>query len=771
MKTLVARRALLVAATASTVGFKSAPALAAPRTAINTPAVPTPALPTPAAPPADGWLLLESIDLNSIPLIETEYSADFAAYLARLLITWEPVTRRWWEARQAEAADFAPSAYVRPDTPFAELGAERQRFYCRAEFEALVLSVLVGLGRYTGGEGATRLVATLRARYGRSPAQKRQLAQLLSLLTLHQPTGEIAALLGEADNARVVSIDLPSPVRGFGPRPPRVVVAPPPSRLAGAKQAVARPLVEPTGEWLEVRLIDGGLGYADGEVPVVTLSQPTSAGGGGGGREARFRATVAGGRVASVQLLDAGAGYISTGGGGTVTLQVAPPAALLRDGVHEEARAARAELVAEFQLTALELLDGGAGYSADEPPLVTVSAAIDDPAGSPPSAPRPPLALRASLSERSGALTAAEVSGLERRLSRAFDGGLELPTRGPPMLLPPMLLPVRADSEAAYLLPLCVPPGAFGLPAEAPVEVQTPLTLSSAAKIFLCGAACSSTAHTVLVPIDVVKTRMQAEPGEYSNVVECTRRIVAEEGPGAFAQGGAATLVGYALAGSLSFGGVEVFGRAIRGAAGPGNTLLFATPYLVLAATCATAVCAVAICPFESVRVLSVRTGESSSAISRRYLEEGKLLQLFNGLPPLLLKEVPFVVSKFVVFESVSAALLSALPQLSLGGLTSLAAGALSGAIAAIVSQPADTIFTLASDAESVPLMLAVERVRDEPSLMLEGVGARIVFGSLLVSLQFFLYTTLRGLLDVSASDLTLVWDALAVLKQSAVEP
>ena len=38
----------------------------------------------------------------------------------------------------------------------------------------------------------------------------------------------------------------------------------------------------------------------------------------------------------------------------------------------------------------------------------------------------------------------------------------------------------------------------------------------------------------------------------------------------------------------------------------------------------------------------------------------------------------------------------------------------------------------------------------------------------LLASLQFLFYARLRGLLGVSKSDLTLVWDVLAVLKGGA---
>ena len=69
------------------------------------------------------------------------------------------------------------------------------------------------------------------------------------------------------------------------------------------------------------------------------------------------------------------------------------------------------------------------------------------------------------------------------------------------------------------------------------------------------------------------------------------------------------TAAGYALAGSLSFGLLEVFSRAINDLAGPGNALFFSTPLLALSSAMATAVCATAVCPFEAVRILAVRSG------------------------------------------------------------------------------------------------------------------------------------------------------------------
>ena len=62
-------------------------------------------------------------------------------------------------------------------------------------------------------------------------------------------------------------------------------------------------------------------------------------------------------------------------------------------------------------------------------------------------------------------------------------------------------------------------------------------------------------------------------------------------------------------------------------------------------------------------------------------------------------------------------------------------------------------------------LARSIAALRANPSLALNGVGPRLLFGSLLVSLQFVLFTECRDLLGVSRDDLTFYWDALSVLR------
>ena len=89
------------------------------------------------------------------------------------------------------------------------------------------------------------------------------------------------------------------------------------------------------------------------------------------------------------------------------------------------------------------------------------------------------------------------------------------------------------------------------------------------------GALCSSTAHTALVPLDVLKTRLQADAA-LGSPVDAAQTIWRADDDAAFLTGGVETFTGYLLAGSLSLGLTESFRRLLRGVLGAGNGLLLA---------------------------------------------------------------------------------------------------------------------------------------------------------------------------------------------------
>ena len=208
-----------------------------------------PPTPAPAATTPSGWLPLESagVGRGALRAIEETFSTDFAAYLSRFLITWEPETGKWWRQQKvvADSFEMADTAGL-----IGIVGEERRNFFLAAQFSSLVTSVEVGLEAFEDEKkkiNATRLAQALSRRYTTLP-QKRALAQLLCLLAPpYQPTSLIAAIIGEADNARVAGLALDDPGRGYGPNAPAVDFGRPPA--SSGRVAKGRAAMRPTGRW------------------------------------------------------------------------------------------------------------------------------------------------------------------------------------------------------------------------------------------------------------------------------------------------------------------------------------------------------------------------------------------------------------------------------------------------------------------------------------------------------------------------------------------
>jgi len=163
---------------------------------------------------------------------------------------------------------------------------------------------------------------------------------------------------------------------------------------------------------------------------------------------------------------------------------------------------------------------------------------------------------------------------------------------------------------------------------------------------------------------------------------------------------------------------------------------------------------------------------------------------LWKGFTPIISRELPFAVTKFLVFDRIASFLIEIANTygsnpVQVGvGLTGLSISALSGALAgvagAVVSHPADLVLTLNS-ASSKKDAGANETVStNEPNLLeslLEiveeggitnlfvGLQARSVFFFLVIGLQFLLYDYVKTLLNVGSDDLTLVLDVFYAVR------
>jgi solute carrier family 25 phosphate transporter 3 len=144
-----------------------------------------------------------------------------------------------------------------------------------------------------------------------------------------------------------------------------------------------------------------------------------------------------------------------------------------------------------------------------------------------------------------------------------------------------------------------------------------------------------------------------------------------------------------------------------------------------------------------------------------------------------MIKDVLFVLSKFVVFDIIKTALFLYFPDardsLSSSLLISLVSGSLAGMVSAVTSQPGDYLFSKTSASVDASLGSAwstywrgaVDKGRWAD--ILTGLSPRIVFSGALIAIQFVIYDLCRVQFHVSPNDLQQFLDVMGSFPSTAV--
>ncbi len=82
------------------------------------------------------------------------------------------------------------------------------------------------------------------------------------------------------------------------------------------------------------------------------------------------------------------------------------------------------------------------------------------------------------------------------------------------------------------------------------------------------GALSCGLTHTAVVPLDLVKCRIQVDKAKYQNISNGFKVSIAEEGARGLAKGWAPTLIGYSIQGLGKFGFYEAFKNFYGGVIG-----------------------------------------------------------------------------------------------------------------------------------------------------------------------------------------------------------
>merc|ERR1712123_194455 len=212
-------------------------------------------------------------------------------------------------------------------------------------------------------------------------------------------------------------------------------------------------------------------------------------------------------------------------------------------------------------------------------------------------------------------------------------------------------------------------------------------------KCMVGGAASCGITHTAVVPLDLVKCRMQVDSAKYPSLGTGFKVTLAEGGTKGLARGWAPTLIGYSMQGTCKFGFYEIFKSMYGNAMG----------------------------------------------------EEG-VGTFFKGLKPLWLRQIPYTMMKFACFEKTVVALYTHVvpkprDQCSKSEqlMVTFAAGYIAGVFCAIVSHPADNIVSVIN---KNPGTTAGQILKDMGwyNACTKGLGARIIMIGTLTALQWFIY-------------------------------
>ncbi|CAG9332809.1 unnamed protein product [Blepharisma stoltei] len=273
--------------------------------------------------------------------------------------------------------------------------------------------------------------------------------------------------------------------------------------------------------------------------------------------------------------------------------------------------------------------------------------------------------------------------------------------------------------------------------------------------VFACGLT-----HTAVVPIDIVKCRLQADPTKLKGMGDAYRALNAN-GKSWMTLGWLPTFIGYSFQGMAKYGFYEVFKDLYGGVAesflGPEKAYSLRTLLYALSSASAEFFADILLCPFEAVKVRIQTSPEGAfpttfgPAWSKISANEG-FKGFYKGITPLWCRQIPYTIMKFVVFERTVEFIFKNILHATRDdygkkfnlGITFLS-GYIAGVICALVSHPADTLFTAYNKKQTQgAFMEEIKKIYHEMPAggLWKGLAPRIVMIGTLTGFQWWLYDT-----------------------------
>ncbi|CAC5404216.1 SLC25A3 [Mytilus coruscus] len=291
--------------------------------------------------------------------------------------------------------------------------------------------------------------------------------------------------------------------------------------------------------------------------------------------------------------------------------------------------------------------------------------------------------------------------------------------------------------------------------AAASAQEETSCEFGSSKYYALCGfgglLSCGLT-HTAVVPLDLVKCRIQVQPEKYGGILKGFKVSIKEGGAVELTKGWAPTLIGYSMQGICKFGFYEVFKIFYGNLLGEENTFLWRTSLYLISSASAEFFADIALCPMEACKVrIQTQAGWSTTLREGfpRILKEEGINGFYKGLVPLWCRQIPYTMMKFACFERTVEALYKYVvpkPRIECNKAEQLTvtflAGYIAGVFCAIVSHPADTIVSKLNQAKGSNF---IDIAKDLGFLgMWKGLFPRIIMIGTLTALQWFIYDSVK---------------------------
>lgn len=266
------------------------------------------------------------------------------------------------------------------------------------------------------------------------------------------------------------------------------------------------------------------------------------------------------------------------------------------------------------------------------------------------------------------------------------------------------------------------------------------------------GALACGTTHTFVTPLDLVKCRLQVDPGKYKSIFRGFAVSIKEGGIRNIVKGWAPTCIGYSLQGAFKFAGYEYFKYRYATMAGEENAFIYRTSLYLAAAASAEFVADIFLCPLEATKVRMQTTPGYTSQMRKampHMLSTEGFGVFYKGIAPLWGRQIPYTMMKFASFERTLEYLYHAVVPKAREKCTKVeqlivtfTAGYIAGVLCAIVSHPADTIVSKLNKEPGSSIGGIISEVG--PMGIWRGLVARIIMIGTLTGLQWFVYDAFK---------------------------